>query len=196
MSLLSQLLQHRSGVCRSASGFITLPVDPEETSNIQRSTFNIQCLRLRVQRLLSVLLLCGWIIPAGAKENASRNATTATSSTDQMPYLDTVPDPLEGFNRCSWTFNEALFRGVIYPASYAYNYVVPGCLRTNVNNAGHNLTYPARLINSCLQGRWHGAWEETERFGVNSTIGIAGLFDPATKWRIGRSERDGGQTLA
>ncbi|HZI33155.1 MAG TPA: VacJ family lipoprotein, partial [Candidatus Binatia bacterium] len=121
---------------------------------------------------------------------------TNALQTCQMPCLDTMPDPLEGFNRCSWAVNVWLFRGIIYPASCGYNFVVPGCVRTNINNAGHNLAYPVRLINSCFQGRWHGAWEETERFGVNSTIGIGGFFDPATKFKIGRSDRDGGETLA
>jgi phospholipid-binding lipoprotein MlaA len=129
-------------------------------------------------------------------QNSASNLKTNVFQSDQMEYFDSVPDPLEGFNRCSWALNGWLFRHVIYPMSFGYNHVVPGFARTNINNAGHNLTYPARLINSCFQGKWHGAWQETERFGVNTTIGIAGLFDPATKFHIGHSERDGGETLA
>jgi len=98
----------------------------------------------------------------------------------QMPYFDAVPDPLEGFNRSSWAVNVWMFRDVFYPFSFAYNFAVPKPLRSGINNAGHNLTYPVRLVNNCLQGKWHGAWEETERFGANSTIGLGGLFDPAT----------------
>jgi phospholipid-binding lipoprotein MlaA len=113
----------------------------------------------------------------------------------QMPYFDAVPDPIEGFNRCSWAVNDWLFRGVIYPLSFGYNLVVPKPLRSGISNAGHNLTYPVRLFNNCLQGKWHGAWEETERFGANSTIGLGGLFDPATKLKIGRSDEDFGETL-
>lgn len=113
----------------------------------------------------------------------------------QMPYFDAVPDPLEGFNRCSWAVNDWIFRGVIYPLSFAYDFAVPRPVRSNISNAGHNLTYPARLFNNCLQGKWHGAWEETERFGANSTVGLGGLFDPATHWKIGRSDEDFGQTL-
>ena len=113
----------------------------------------------------------------------------------QMPYFDAVPDPLEGFNRCSWAFNDVLFRGVIYPLSVGYCTVAPKPVRKRIYNVGHNLTYPVRLVNNCLQGRWRGAWEETERFGVNSTIGLGGLFDPATHWKIGRSDQDFGLTL-
>jgi ABC-type transporter lipoprotein component MlaA len=113
----------------------------------------------------------------------------------QMPYFDSVPDPLEGFNRCSWAVNNWLLRGVIYPLSFGYNTVAPKPVRKCITQAGHNLTFPARAFNSCLQGKWKGAWEETKRFGVNSTVGLGGFFDPATHWKIGRSEEDFGLTL-
>jgi phospholipid-binding lipoprotein MlaA len=113
----------------------------------------------------------------------------------QMPYFDIVPDPIEGFNRCSWAFNDCLFRGVIYPASFGYNFVAPKPVRAKISNVGHNLSYPVRFFNSCFQGKWGGAWEETKRFAANSTVGLGGFFDPATHWKIGRSDEDFGQTL-
>jgi len=113
----------------------------------------------------------------------------------QMPYFDIVPDPIEGFNRCSWVFNDCLFRGVIYPASFGYNFVAPKPVRAKISNVGHNLSYPVRFFNSCFQGKWGGAWEETKRFAANSTVGLGGFFDPATHWKIGRSDEDFGQTL-
>ncbi|HTB83713.1 MAG TPA: MlaA family lipoprotein [Candidatus Sulfotelmatobacter sp.] len=113
----------------------------------------------------------------------------------QMPYFDAVPDPLEGVNRCSWAVNDWLFHNALYPFSFVYNVVAPKPLRTGISNAGHNLSYPVRLFNNCFQRKWSDAWEETERFGVNSTIGLGGLFDPATKLKIGRSDEDFGQTL-
>ena len=113
----------------------------------------------------------------------------------QMPYFDAVPDPIEGFNRSCWTVNEWLFRDLLYPVSFGYNTVVPKPVRTMINNGGHNLTYPVRLVNNCCEGKWQGAWVETERFGANSTVGLGGLFDPATHWKIGRSDRDFGETL-
>ncbi len=113
----------------------------------------------------------------------------------QMPYFDVVPDPLEGLNRCSWAVNTGLFRGLLYPASRGYAWIVPKPLRSSITKAGHNLSYPVRLTNACLQGKWPGAWEETKRFGINSTLGLAGFFDPASVWRIGRADEDFGQTL-
>ena len=91
--------------------------------------------------------------------------------------------------------NDWLFRDLFYPLSFGYNFVVPKPVRTMISNGGHNLTYPVRLFNNCCEGKWHGAWVETERFGANSTVGLGGLFDPATHWKIGRSDRDFGETL-
>ena len=128
-------------------------------------------------------------------QNNSPTNEIAGVAPGQMPYFDAVNDPLEGFNRCSWAVNDWFFRGVIYPLSLGYNTVAPKPVRTTIGNVGHNLTYPVRLVNNCLQGKWSGAWAETERFGVNSTVGLGGLFDPATHWKIKRSDEDFGQTL-
>lgn len=114
---------------------------------------------------------------------------------EETPYFDVVPDPLEGFNRGTWVINEGLFRGVIYPLSFVYNTIIPKPVRSGISRAGHNLAFPVRAVNSCLQGHWPGAWEETKRFGLNSTLGVGGFFDPATHWHISRSDEDFGQTL-
>ena len=140
---------------------------------------------------LLIILPCASILAQGTTPTNKTNQLQA----GQMPYFDVVPDPIEGFNRCMWAFNNGLFRGVIYPASFGYNFVVPKPVRTKISNVGHNLSYPVRFFNSCFQGKWHGAWEETKRFGANSTVGLGGFFDPATYWKIGRSDEDFGQTL-
>lgn len=145
---------------------------------------------------MGVLILAA-LFPAfslRAQTPASTNVTRLVA-TNQMPYFDIVPDPLERFNRSSWVLNDWLFRGLIVPFSKGYTFVAPKPVRSSIGNAGHNLTYPVRLVNNCLQGKWHGAWAETERFFVNSTVGLAGLFDPATHWKIKRSDEDFGQTM-
>jgi ABC-type transporter lipoprotein component MlaA len=141
--------------------------------------------------------------PTPGQASVSGQPAAANSTTNapdplapgQMPYFDAVNDPIEGFNRCSWAFNDWLFRGIIYPSSFVYNTALPRPVRNRITDAGHNLTYPVRLVNNCLQGKWQGAWVETERFGVNSTVGLGGLFDPATHWKIGRSDQDFGLTM-
>ena len=118
-----------------------------------------------------------------------------TQLPDQMPYFDIVPDPIELVNRCTSGFNRGFFYGLIYPFNRAYAFLFPRPVRDSIENFGHNLAYPLRGINSCLQGKWRGAWEETKRFGTNTSVGGLGFFDPASSFGIGRSNEDFGQTF-
>jgi len=151
-------------------------------------------LSFRFQTL--VLALCVTLhCPSLPAQATTTNGPGEELQAGQMPYFDVVPDPIEGVNRSTWAVNDWLFRGVIYPLSCGYNTVAPKPVRSGISKAGHNLTFPVRFFNSCFQGKWSGAWEETKRFGVNSTVGLGGLFDPATHWKIGRSDEDFGKTL-
>ncbi len=67
--------------------------------------------------------------------------------------------------------------------------------RIGIGNFGRNLTYPGRLINNLLQGKWTGARDESYRFFCNSTVGVGGFFDVSTKWNIPKSDADFGQTF-
>ena len=106
-----------------------------------------------------------------------------------------VPDPIEPLNRVMWAFNKGLMTGVIKPTSRVYRFVVVKPVRTGIGNFGKNLTYPGRLINNLLQGKWSGARDESYRFVCNTTVGVAGFFDVATKWKIPKSDADFGQTF-
>jgi ABC-type transporter lipoprotein component MlaA/pimeloyl-ACP methyl ester carboxylesterase len=68
-------------------------------------------------------------------------------------------------------------------------------IRTGIANMGVNLNYPDRVINNLLQQKWRGARDETYRFVCNTTVGVVGFFDVATKWKIPRSDADFGQTF-
>ena len=72
-----------------------------------------------------------------------------------------VPDPFEPFNRVMWGFNKGLMTDVIKPTSRVYRFVVVKPVRTGIGNFGRNLTYPGRLINNLLQGKWSGARDES-----------------------------------
>ena len=95
-----------------------------------------------------------------------------------------VPDPLEPFNRVMWAFNKGVMTDVIKPTSKVYRFVVVKPVRTGIGNFGRNLTYPGRLINNLLQEKWSGARDESWRFVCNTTVGVAGFWDVATKWKI------------
>ena len=94
-----------------------------------------------------------------------------------------------------WAFNKGLMTDVIRPTSRVYRFVVVKPVRTSIGNFGRNLTYPGRLINNLLQGKWHGARDETWRFACNTTVGVVGFFDVGTKWNIPKSDADFGQTF-
>ena len=121
--------------------------------------------------------------------------TAKPSSVESVVLPKSVPDPLEPFNRVMWGFNKALMTGVIRPTSRVYRFVVVKPVRTGIGNFGKNLTYPGRLINNLLQGKWHGARDETWRFACNTTVGVVGVFDVGTKWNIPKSDADFGQTF-
>ena len=106
-----------------------------------------------------------------------------------------VPDPIEPFNRAMWAFNKGLMTDVIKPTSRVYRFVVVKPIRTGIGNFGRNLTYPGRLINNLLQRKWIGARNETSRFICNTTVGVAGFWDVATRWKIPKSDADFGQTF-
>lgn len=124
-------------------------------------------------------------------EGAFTNAPTA----DVIILPKALPDPLEPVNRVVWAFNKELMATVIKPTSKAYRFVVRKPVRRGIGNFGRNLTYPVRLINNLLQGKWTGARDESYRFLCNSTAGVAGFFDVGTKWKIPKSDADFGQTL-
>lgn len=91
-------------------------------------------------------------------------------------------DPLEPVNRGTSIFNHVLIVGIADPVGRVYRVVVPRFVRERLRDFGANLVYPRNLVANLLQGRMRRAGTETARFAVNSTVGIAGLWDPAQRW--------------
>lgn len=105
-------------------------------------------------------------------------------------------DPWEKYNRRVHAFNMAVDRGLAKPLARGYVAVVPRPVRAGVDNFFDNLGQPVTLVNSLLQGNPRGAANALGRFLVNSTVGIGGLFDVASKAKIPNRGEDFGQTLA
>ncbi len=118
-------------------------------------------------------------------------STSATSASNDGAY-----DPIEPFNRKVYAFNEAADRAVIGPAADAYVAVTPKVARTGISNALANLNSPVVFVNDILQGEFLRAGDTTYRFLMNSTIGLAGLFDVASEFGVEGHSEDFGQTLA
>ena len=107
-----------------------------------------------------------------------------------------VKDCFEGINRGIFAFNQVLDNIIVEPLAKGYRYL-PSPIRTGTSNAISNLSLVVTIPNNILQGNFGLAGKNTGRFIVNSTIGILGLFDPATKIGLNNYEKeDWGQTLA
>ncbi len=104
-------------------------------------------------------------------------------------------DPWERFNRSVFTFNEGLDRAVAKPVAKAYVKVTPRVVRTGVGNFFNNLETVPTILNDALQGKFGQAGRDTGRFLLNSTLGLAGFFDPASAAGFEQNDEDLGQTL-
>ena len=104
-------------------------------------------------------------------------------------------DPLETTNRAVHGVNVVLDQAALRPASQIYGTVVPQPARAGVNNFASNLSVPGTVVNDLLQLRLEDALHNTTRFLVNTTVGLGGLFDPATAAGAEARPSDFGETL-
>lgn len=104
-------------------------------------------------------------------------------------------DPFEPTNRKILEANMVLDKVLIRPVAKVYVTVLPDQARDAVRRLLDNLKEPVVAVNNVLEGRAEGAEITVGRFGINSTVGILGLFDVAKKWGLERQPADFGQTL-
>ncbi|MDX2235873.1 MAG: VacJ family lipoprotein [Hyphomonadaceae bacterium] len=104
-------------------------------------------------------------------------------------------DPFEGFNRAMFAFNARVDEFALEPVARGYRAVTPKFFRTGVSNVLSNLTAPVTFANDVLQVEPTRAGTTLARFGINSTIGVVGLFDVASGMGLEKHSEDFGQTL-
>lgn len=107
----------------------------------------------------------------------------------------TAGDPLEGYNRAMYKFNDAVDTAVIKPVAKGYDAVVPDPISQGVSNFFSNLNDITVIINDLLQGKFYQAYKDTHRFVVNTTVGVGGIFDVASLSGLNKNNEDFGQTL-
>lgn len=105
-------------------------------------------------------------------------------------------DPWEGFNRKIYAFNDTADKAVIRPVAVGYRKVTTPNVRRLLANFFANLKLPISIINDILQAEPRAAAHNTGRLVINSTVGFAGLFDPASEMSLQPQETDFGVTLA
>lgn len=134
------------------------------------------------KRRLSVLSLM--LLPALALGQPAQPAASAEN------------DPLERFNRRVFAFNEGTDRFLIRPVARGFEAVTSPEVRVVVANFFGNLRLPLSAAHALLQGKPAVAGRNLKRFGINSTVGLLGLFDPASTFGVLGQSEDMGQTLA
>jgi len=108
------------------------------------------------------------------------------------------PDPGDRFeraNRSVYAFNKAIDHAVLRPVARGYVKITPRPIRRSVTNFFANIDYPITIINDALQGKVRDSLGDVARFGINTVVGVGGLFDPASHWGFEKRDEDFGQTL-
>lgn len=148
------------------------------------------------------------VLPAGlscAADNVTRKDPSITSQwtmlskefDDEYAEEDRVSDPIEGFNRAIFTFNDKFYFWVFEPVAKGYNYVTPSFLRKGVENFFYNIVFPVRFAGSLLQGKVERALQETCRFTVNTAVGLGGFMTPSSQYKwLNPPKEDLGQAMA
>lgn len=124
--------------------------------------------------------------------------TTATAIEGSPDYYEEEfrnPDPWEPVNRVVFRFNDTLDTYALKPVAKGYDRIMPQFLNDGVSNVFNNLGEPKNLINNVLQGKLGDAGVDLARFLMNTTVGVVGIFDVATRMGLQRNDEDFGQTL-
>jgi phospholipid-binding lipoprotein MlaA len=120
---------------------------------------------------------------------------TPTVAHAQQSAAAEVSDPWEHFNRGLYAVNDGIDHAVFEPVARGYRAVTPQPVRHGIANFLNNLRAPVIFANDLLQGSPRRAGVTAARFGINTTVGILGFFDPAAHVGFARHDSDFGQTL-
>lgn len=149
------------------------------------------------------LLLCAGIVRAGESTEPVFSSVPDPSSVQRFfpppanleHSLIGVEDPWEPFNRSMYRFNARFDRAVFLPVVDGYRWITPDPVETGISNFFENLLEVRNFANNALQLHGEDTLVSAGRFLVNTTLGIGGLFDPATKLGLTVRKEDFGQTL-
>lgn len=129
-------------------------------------------------------------------EGVDEPSNAAEEALEDKLDEEEISDPLEPVNRAIFTFNDKLYFWVLKPVSTGYSKVLPEPARVAVRNLYTNISMPMRFAGSLMQGKVVAAGTELARFAINTTLGLAGLFDVAAdNFGLQAHMEDLGQTL-
>ena len=160
-------------------------------------------------RLLGAALLAMLMPALGARAEVERAPASAdpvaaveVAAVEPDPLFDDLAlsfeephDPLERMNRGIFQGNRAIDRWLLEPITRGYRFILPAPVRRSVRGVFDNLGSPGVVVNEVLQGEGQKARETSARFVLNTTVGLAGIWDPATRLGYEAHDADFGQTL-
>ena len=133
---------------------------------------------------------------ASAKTDNAAPALDANSNALPIDPVVAKPDPYETMNRAFFTFNDKLDTYLFKPIAQFYNAVIPKPLNAGIHNVFNNLGETSTIANDILQGHLRQTANDSWRLIINTTIGVGGLFDVATRMNLPYYSNDFGLTLA
>lgn len=137
---------------------------------------------LKILSAMMALVLATWVSPVIAEDQGPPHPPGEFA----QPY----GDPLAPFNEKMFWFNLKLDHYVLHPVAKGYATVAPTPVRESVGRFFDNVEFIPRAANNLFQLRFADAAGEVGRFGINSTLGVAGLFDVADDWFGLKEHRD------
>jgi phospholipid-binding lipoprotein MlaA len=105
-------------------------------------------------------------------------------------------DPYESSNRAVYQFNDSVDKAILKPPAKLYKAITPNFVRAGINNAYRNINMLPTVANDILQADWNNTIKDSWRFIINSTMGIGGIFDPASRCSLPEHSNDLGLTFA
>ncbi len=163
-----------------------MPIHPASASSARARSARARSAR-RAARVLGAML--------AAAVAGCASAPPASDPEALAEYRDTN-DPLEPTNRVFYKINDGLDTVILRPLAIAYRDVLPETVRTHTHQFLTNLASPVVLADDMLQGKPRRAGDTLMRLLINSTVGVAGVFEVADGWGYPRHETDFGVTLA
>lgn len=154
-------------------------------------------IRILVLAAISAIVLltgCAASHPQAGAEPPKRTLSDVMDPNDAALVTE-VNDPWQGYNRRMYDLNARFDRYIFNPVAEGYKRTLPKFMRSGIHNFMQNIREFLNVYNALLQFRFRTAGRSTGRFLVNSTVGIAGLLDPATQMGLYYQKEDFGQTL-
>jgi phospholipid-binding lipoprotein MlaA len=150
---------------------------------------------MRAARLLLASLLAATCLACASTPDSEDLAEAGAPAQAEEAAAPGESDPLQPVNRGIFWANERFDRYAFEPVARGWRWVLPYTVRHRINLFFVNLRFPARFLSLLVQLKLKNGAKETGRFLTNTTVGIVGFFDPATRWGMPLHQEDFGQAL-